>query len=100
MHIPPDNPLAASEDHMPNGGVPMHMVLYPKDGGFVFYCRGGELRIVARDAWDRQKGDAPALCALTKAEAGALASHLGYWLGALVRPGHAMRRDVNAEYDY
>ena len=86
---------------MPNGGVPMHMVLHPKDGGLVFYCRGAELRIVARDAWESQKSAAASLCTLTKAEAGALASHLRYWLGeAPVRPGHTMRGEVNAEYDY
>jgi hypothetical protein len=86
---------------MPNGGVPMHMILYPKSGEYVLYCRGGELRIIARDAWQREKWAAAPLVTLSSAEGAALAWHLRYWLGEdALHPGYDMRNEVQAEYDF
>ena len=37
---------------MPNGGVPMHMILYPKDGSsYILYYKGGEMRLYDRNVW-------------------------------------------------
>jgi hypothetical protein len=86
---------------MPNGGVPMQMVLYPSDGTVVFYCHAGEVRVIQREAWDRAKAAAASLCTLTEAEGAALAWHLRYWLGeARLQPGYEMGREVVAEYDF
>ena len=87
---------------MPNGGVPIHMVLYPQDGsGFVCYCHGGDLRVYARNAWDESKALAEPVLRLTEAEGAALAWFLRYWLGEhRLRPGYEMRREVNAEFDF
>ncbi len=43
---------------MPNGGVPMHMVLYPRAGtDFVIYCHchGGETSVYSDAVWKQQK---------------------------------------------
>lgn len=87
---------------MPNGGVPMHMVLYPRDGSpYVLYLHAGILRLYDRSDWDAQKSAAPPLLVLTKSEDAALAWFLKYWLGdAALRPGYEMRNDVTAEFDF
>ena len=30
---------------MPNGGIPLHMILRPKHGNVVLYCYGGKLQV-------------------------------------------------------
>jgi hypothetical protein len=87
---------------MPNGGVPIHMVLYPKDGSpFVLYCKGGQLTLYNRDVWEREKTAGATLCTLTLDEAAAVAWFLKYWLGeSSLRPGYEMRTSVNAEFDF
>lgn len=86
---------------MPNGGVPMHMVLYPKDGSeIVIYCHAGDLKIYTRKAWDEIKSQAQPLATLSESEGAAIAWFLRYWLGdGRLAPGYNMR-DVNAEFDF
>ena len=61
---------------MPNGGVPIHMAVYPKDGSpVVLYCKGGQLFLYEREAWDREGTNGKPLCTFT-AEARA-----PQWLG-------------------
>jgi hypothetical protein len=87
---------------MPNGGVPMHMVLYPKDcSPYVLYCKGGNLFIYNREVWDKEKANGKPFCSVNTDEAAALAWFLKYWLGetALV-PGYKMGNTINADFDF
>jgi hypothetical protein len=87
---------------MPNGGVPMHMVLHPKDGSdLVLYCQGGELRLYERTTWEKEKVQGTPLCVLTKDEGAALAWFLKYWLGEhTLQPGYDMHDRIDAEFDF
>lgn len=87
---------------MPNGGVPMHMILYPKDSSsYVIYCNGGQMSLYDRASWDRKKAKAKPLCTFTREEGAAIAWFLKYWLGdSMLRPGYNMRGAVNAEFDF
>ena len=86
---------------MPNGGAPMHMLLTPSQASaVVLYCRGEELRIIAREDWEREQAAATPLAHLTADEGRVLERFLRYWLrdegdGPLYRePG------VSAQFDY
>ena len=87
---------------MPNGGVPMHMILYPKDGSqYVLYCQGGSLRIFAKEEWQRNKVKGVPLLTLTNHEGAAIGWFLKYWLGEhALRPGYDMKQLVQSEYDF
>lgn len=86
---------------MPNGGIPMHMVLHPRDGDVVIHCQGGEMRIISKDEWGRDGVKAATICTLSNPEGAALAWHLRYWLGeAALKPGYRMGSEVQAEYDF
>jgi hypothetical protein len=84
---------------MPNGGVPMHMTLYPKSGNLVLYCCAGELQIWGREDWRQKNSDGKPLCTLTEAEGSALAWQLRDWLGEkALRPGYDMGDEIRADY--
>lgn len=87
---------------MPNGGVPMHMVLYSKDGSpYVLYLRGGVLALYDRPTWDADKSRGTPLLALTESEGAAIAWFLKYWLGdAALMPGYKMGDQIAAEFDF
>jgi hypothetical protein len=88
---------------MPNGGVPMHMILYPREGSdTVLYCEGGVLRIFDRAEWDLRKASGAPRATLSEADGAALAWFLRYWLGeSRLRPGYQMAKDaVRAEFDF
>ncbi len=86
---------------MPNGGVPMHMVLTPAQGaGVILYCKGAELRIFSRDDWERQGVDAAPLATLSKAEGRVLERFLRYWLNDAGEGPLYHEQDVGAEFDY
>ncbi len=86
---------------MPNGGVPMHMVLYPSSNpDIVLYCRGGEMSAYRKDAWDEKGLESQPLFRLSLAEASSLAWFLRYWLGeGALRPGYDMP-DVQADFEF
>lgn len=84
---------------MPNGGVPLHMILHPQDGSpYVLYLKGGVTRLYDRAAWEQHGADAPPLLELSAKEAAAIAWFIRYWLGedALV-PGYDL---PNARFDF
>lgn len=87
---------------MPNGGVPLHMVLHPRDGTeTVVYCEGGRIRLYKRSDWDAGGRDATPSLELTEDEGRAIAWFLRYWLGErTLRPGYQMRPMVEAEFDF
>ena len=87
---------------MPNGGVPMHMILYPKDGSpYVIYCKGGEMLLYNRNVWAEEKASGTPLCTFTEDEGAAIAWFLKYLLGEdALRPGYHMHGTVNAEFDF
>ena len=84
---------------MPNGGVPLHMILQPQDGSpYVLYLKGGVPRLCSRSAREQHGADAPSLLELTEKEAAAIAWFVRYWLGeeALI-PGYNLR---NAQFHF
>jgi len=86
---------------MPNGGVPINMVLYPKDGSdLVLYCRAGIIQIFTRKDWDEKKAQAEPLATFSESEGAATAWFLRYWLGEdRLKPGYNMR-DIDTEFDF
>jgi hypothetical protein len=84
---------------MPNGGVPINMVLRPADGELVLHCRGGELAIYRRDVWDSGRGGAVPLARLTRREAGALAAFIREWVGE-VPLEYRRAAGLDVEYDF
>ncbi len=86
---------------MPNGGVPMHMVLTPAQGtSVVLYCKGAELRIIRRDDWERQKADAAPLATLSACEGRVLERFLRYWLQDAGNGPLYHEHGVSTEFDY
>ena len=86
---------------MPNGGVPAHMALYPRNGALVIYCHRGALHIIEHSEWQRHQAQATPLAVLSRPEAIALAWQLRYWLGETdLRPGYTMRDEIHADYDF
>jgi hypothetical protein len=87
---------------MPNGGVPIHMALYPKDGSpFVFHFKGGRLFLYERDTWEREGVNGKALCTLTQDEGGDVAWFLKYWLGdEALQPAYSIRDRVKADFEF
>jgi hypothetical protein len=87
---------------MPNGGVPMHMILYPKDGSpCVLYCKGSEMHLHDRNVWERGKVDGTSFYTFTEAEGAAIAWFLKYWLDEhALQPGCDVCGTVNAEFDF
>jgi hypothetical protein len=86
---------------MPNGGVPLHMILRPKQcRNIVIYCYGGEMRLYSQSEWDAKKSDGTPMATLTESEGAALAGFLQYWLGDWRLKACRPEPDVDAEYDY
>ena len=87
---------------MPNGGVPLHMVLYPKDGSQTAnHCEAGRVKVYAKADWQARHREATPLLQLTEDEARALAWFLRYWLGEqTLIPGYQMKALVQAEFDF
>jgi hypothetical protein len=86
---------------MPNGGVPLHLVLHPLDKSpYVVHCQGADLRVVPREAWERAGAGAAPILSLSAEGARVLERFLRYWLrdagdGPLYEaPG------VDVAYDY
>ena len=66
---------------MPNGGVPLHLVLHPTDKSpYVVHCRGAELRMVPREARERAGAGAAPVLSLSPEEARVLERFLRYRL--------------------
>lgn len=81
---------------MPNGGVPMNMVIRPRGSSIVIECRGAEVRIFDRAQWET--GGAEPIAELSTEDAGALAWFLAYWAGEKrVQPGY---RREGFDFDY
>jgi len=87
---------------MPNGGVPIHMVLHPSKGeGCVLYCHGGTLHIYDQPEWNARGARGTPQATLSEADCAALAWFLRYWLGdARLKPAYEMPGQVRAEFDF
>lgn len=86
---------------MPNGGVPMNMILTPRQqSGVVLYCKGPELRVISKADWDAQKGQATPLSTLTPKEGLVLERFLRYWLQDADNGPLYHEHGVDAEFDY
>ena len=86
---------------MPNGGVPLHMILFPSNNSnYVILCHGGTLSVFTRQEWDLNKAQGKSLITLTEAEGSAIAGFLKYWLGDhRLSPCHP-EKGVTALYDW
>lgn len=85
---------------MPNGGVPINMVLFPKDGHIAIFCHAGEMKIYSRPDWEVKGVDATPLASFSESEAAAIAWFLQYWLGSgNLKPGWSMT-GIDAQFDY
>ena len=86
---------------MPNGGVPLHMILRPSLGeGYVLYARGSALHIIAGDDWQELRAEAEPLLSLTPAEVRVLAAFVQFWSGdEAARPIYSLP-DVRVHYDW
>ncbi|MGD9890631.1 MAG: hypothetical protein AB7R89_05500 [Dehalococcoidia bacterium] len=84
---------------MPNGGVPLHMAIRPRDGSVVLYCRGASLFVVPWAEWEQHPGPEGAICTLDAEEARVLTRFLRYWLqdsgeGPIYPPGASGRHSL------
>ncbi len=84
---------------MPNGGVPMHMMLYPKSAPYVFYCKGGVLKVIARARWQELLSDAPPIVELDREESALLMRFMHYWLKGDEDRGLYAGPGVRVEFD-
>ena len=83
---------------MPNGGVPMHMVLRPQSSrAHVVYCEGARMKIFTKDAWD-QRGEPEVV--LDEKEAKAVQRFLRYWAQDSGENPLAREAGVDIEFDY
>jgi hypothetical protein len=86
---------------MPNGGVPLHMVLRPRGGErYVFYCGGDALHLIAADEWEKQHADAAPLFSLNAAELRVMAAFVRYWSGETDSGLIYSLPGVNVEFDW
>lgn len=86
---------------MPNGGVPLHMVIRPRGSGVsVLYCQGADVRVVARADWERLGVQAGPVLVLGRAEAQVLERFLRYWLQDHDEGPIYRHPDVDVEYDF
>lgn len=86
---------------MPNGGVPLHMVLEPVDSpAWVLYSRGAELRLISREEWEQNGANATSDVSVRPAEALVLARFLRYWLNDEENGPIYDAGGVNATFDF
>ena len=85
---------------MPNGGVPRHMILTPRDGEIVIHCEGTVLHIIRQEDWAREKATAQPITSLSPDETLALVGFLQYWQGDRPTSPCNPEPGVKAEFDY
>lgn len=87
---------------MPNGGVPITMILRPRKGGVVIVGHSGVVSVYAHDAWEAAGARATPIFRLTEAEGRVLAAHIEHWAGSASHgPSRSDGTDsrVDVEYD-
>jgi hypothetical protein len=88
---------------MPNGGVPLHMVMNLKEApGAVLHCKGAEIRLYERGDWEANHAEGTAIASLSQNEALVLARFVAYWLNpsAARAPILYKHADVDVQFDY
>lgn len=86
---------------MPNGGVPMNLLLRPSGSdSHVIFCQGATMKVIAKDEWDKAKRDAQACLTLNEAEAQVLERFLRYWLRDNADGPIYRQHGVDAAYDF
>jgi hypothetical protein len=86
---------------MPNGGVPIHMVLYPATNqNFVVCCEGSKMMVFEIKEWQTQKQNKTPIISFSVDEARALTWFLKYWIGDdKLKPGYQIK-GINTEFSY
>jgi hypothetical protein len=86
---------------MPNGGVPISMVIRPASGGWVIYCHASELRVIESEEWEKAPwGEVTPTLVLSAEESLVLERFLRYWLDDRGPAGVTLRRDANVDSEY
>jgi hypothetical protein len=86
---------------MPNGGVPIHMMLRPKASDtHVIYCHGSELKMIPNEEWELAKSKGRPDLVLDRQEAQVLERFLRYWLSDTGDGPLCHEPDVDTEFDY
>jgi hypothetical protein len=84
------------EDAVPNGGIPIHMIMRPRGSNMVVYCYAGEIAIYTSEEWEANARKGEPVMKLNREESAALSGFLRYWLG---EQGPIHRRgDFDIEY--
>jgi hypothetical protein len=66
---------------MPNGGVPIHLVMDLDEGsGAVLHCKGDDVRIFERAYWELIHADGTPIVSLSRGEPLVLARFPNYWI--------------------
>ena len=65
---------------MPNGGIPINMVLQTKQSDHVVYCHAAVLKVFSKVEWERAGVDGDPILVLEEQEAQAIERFLRYWL--------------------
>lgn len=75
---------------MPNGGVPLHMVVRPPQSDLVIHCEEAHLSIYRKTEWDADGTDASPIATLDEAACGGIAWFLQHWIvdKELLQPGY------------
>jgi hypothetical protein len=87
---------------MPNGGVPITMILRPKAGDVVVVGHSATVTVYPRQAWEAEGVRAAPIFEMTGAEGRVLAKHIAYWAGGASHGSSRVddaRERVDVEYD-
>jgi hypothetical protein len=76
------------------------MVLTPKNGEHVIYCRGAVLRVIGKRDWAESGSEAASSAELSHAESLVLERFLRYWLQDNTDGPEYHPRDVEVSYDF
>lgn len=86
---------------MPNGGVPLHMAITPRDGGpYVVYCNAAAVSFIAREDWEERKSAAAPVFTLSRAEVEILERFIRYWLRDTGEGPIYRSREADVIYDF
>lgn len=76
------NGKARSLAPMPNGGVPLWLIIKPVQSPYVLVSNGPALRLVLAEDFEANGVAAESITDLSSAQAHALMEHLSYWFEA------------------
>jgi hypothetical protein len=85
---------------MPNGGVPINMLLRSQDSGHVIYCHAADMKVLSKEEWERAKSEGVPILVLNKLEAQVVELFVRYWLQDTEEGPICRQPGVDVEYDF